>query len=72
MWAAWKDLTGGTVGVLEILAQIDREIAELKQARARRDAGAEESSGRKVTEASDRPWSGRFESQPMARSRTMP
>jgi hypothetical protein len=72
MWAACKDLTGGTVGVLEILAQIDREIAELKQARARRDAGAEESSGRKVTETADRPWSGRFESQPMTRSCTMP
>ena len=59
------------MGVLEILAQIDREIAELKQARARRDAGAEESGGRKVTETTDRPWSGRFEGQPMARSCTM-
>jgi hypothetical protein len=29
-----KELTGGTVGVSEILAQIDREIAHLQHARA--------------------------------------
>jgi hypothetical protein len=29
-----KNVTGGTVGVSEILAQIDREIAQLQQARA--------------------------------------
>ncbi|MGD0860208.1 MAG: hypothetical protein ABR912_12960 [Terracidiphilus sp.] len=57
---------------MEILAQIDREIAELKQARAHRGGGEEESSGRKVTETADRPWSGRFESQPMTGSCTMP
>jgi hypothetical protein len=57
---------------LEILAQIDREIDQLKQARAHRGGGAEESSGRKVTETTDGPWAGRFESQPMTRSCTMP
>ena len=60
------------MGVLEILAQIDREIDQLKQARAHRGGGAEESSGRKVTETTDGPWAGRFESQPMTRSCTMP
>lgn len=33
-WATYKDLTGGTVGVSEILSQIDREIAQLQHARA--------------------------------------
>ncbi|MGD0903201.1 MAG: hypothetical protein ABR924_09700 [Terracidiphilus sp.] len=60
------------MGVLEILAQIDQEIAQLKQARAHRGGGAEESSGRTVTESADGPWSGRFENQPMTRSCTMP
>ena len=30
----YQYLTGGTVGVSDILAQIDREIAQLQQARA--------------------------------------
>jgi len=30
----YKELTGGTVGVSNILAEIDREIAQLQQARA--------------------------------------
>jgi hypothetical protein len=33
IWPTYKDLTGGTVGVSEILAQIDLEIAQLQQAR---------------------------------------
>jgi hypothetical protein len=32
--ATYTHLTGGNVGVLEILVQIDREIAQLQQARA--------------------------------------
>jgi pyruvate/2-oxoglutarate dehydrogenase complex dihydrolipoamide acyltransferase (E2) component len=33
-WITYEYLTGGTVGVSEILAQIDREIAQLQQARS--------------------------------------
>jgi hypothetical protein len=32
--ATYEDLTGGSVGVSEILAQIDRDIAQLQHARA--------------------------------------
>lgn len=32
-WATYQDLKGGTVGVSEILVQIDREIVKLQQAR---------------------------------------
>jgi hypothetical protein len=33
-WTTNEDLTGGSVGVSEILTQIDREIAQLQSARA--------------------------------------
>ncbi|MGB8258851.1 MAG: hypothetical protein WCE75_00805, partial [Terracidiphilus sp.] len=36
----YQYLTGGTVGVSEILVQIDREIAQLQQARALLAGGA--------------------------------
>jgi hypothetical protein len=32
--ARWRELIGGSLGVSEILAQIDSEIAQLQQARA--------------------------------------
>jgi pyruvate/2-oxoglutarate dehydrogenase complex dihydrolipoamide acyltransferase (E2) component len=40
IWATYKDLTGGTVGVSEILAQIDGEIAQLQKARTVLGGGA--------------------------------
>jgi len=44
-------LTGGTVGVSEILVQIDREIAQLQQARALLAGGAVSASKRAAAPA---------------------
>jgi hypothetical protein len=42
---------GGTVGVSEILAQIDREIAQLQQARAMLGGGAKAKTTKKTAAA---------------------